>query len=113
MQHTMTFQQSIRSCLTKYAEFDGRATRSELWWFLLFVVLVSTALGILDDEWSAVFLIGMLLPTLSAGARRLHDSGRSGWWQLIALVPVAGIVVLALLWAQPALPRMPESVQTA
>ena len=96
-----TFFEAIRVCLIKYAEFNGRASRSEFWWFALFVTLVATALAYLSQTWVSLFSIAILLPLLSAGSRRLHDTGRSGWWQLFMLVPVAGIILVAILWAVP------------
>ena len=98
---TMTFYESIRACLTKYAEFNGRATRSEFWWFTLFVILATSALTYVSQTLVNVFLIAMLLPLLAAGARRLHDTSRSGWWQLFLLAPIAGLVLVGILWAVP------------
>lgn len=98
---TTTFYEAIRVCLTKYAEFDGRASRSEFWWFILFVILVAGALQYVSQNLSSIFLIAILLPLLAAGTRRLRDSGKSGWWQLFLLVPVAGIVLVGILWALP------------
>lgn len=95
----MTFFEAIRVCLTKYAEFSGRTARAEFWWFALFVTLVATALTYVSEALGGVFLIAMLLPFLAAGTRRLRDSGRSGWWQLFLLAPLAGIIVLGMLWA--------------
>lgn len=100
---TVTFFESIVICLTKYAQFDGRASRSEFWWFALFVVLVTSALTYLSEALGSVFLIAMLLPLLAAGTRRLRDSGQSGWWQLFLLVPVGGLVILGFMWALPPL----------
>ena len=97
----MTFQQSIRACFTKYADFTGRASRSEFWWFTLFVIIVAATLSYLSQPWSAAFSVAIFLPQLAVGARRLHDIGKSGWWQLFALVPIAGIILLVILWAQP------------
>ncbi len=112
--NTMTFYEAIRVCLTKYAEFTGRASRSEFWWFTLFVILVAGALVYLSEALSNVFLIAMLLPFLAAGARRLHDSGKSPWWQLFLLVPVAGIILLGFLWAlPPTIPLPDDSVKAA
>jgi uncharacterized membrane protein YhaH (DUF805 family) len=96
----MTFQESIRVCFTKYADFDGTASRSEYWWFVLFLVLAGAAASVLAESYAAIFFLATLLPLLAAGTRRLRDSGRSGWLQLFALVPVAGIVVLAVYLAQ-------------
>ena len=96
----MTFQQSIRVCLTKYADFTGTASRSEYWWFVLFLALGGAAASALGDAFGTVFLIAAILPLLAAGARRLHDYGTSGWLQLIGFVPVAGLVVLVVILAQ-------------
>jgi DNA-binding CsgD family transcriptional regulator/uncharacterized membrane protein YhaH (DUF805 family) len=97
----MSFFQSIRVCLIKYADFTGQATRAEFWWFALFVTLVAGALMYLSEPVSNVFLVATLLPLLAVGTRRLHDIGRSGWWWLFALAPIAGIVVLLVMWAMP------------
>ena len=96
----MSFQESIRVCLSKYADFSGRASRSEYWWFFLFIVLVGTATSFVSDYVSAIFLLATLLPSLAAATRRLHDTQRSGWWQLVCLVPVLGVIVLIVFLAQ-------------
>ncbi len=98
---SMTFFESIRTCLVNYAQFNGRASRPEFWWFILFVVLVASALAYLHETLSTIFLIAFLLPLLAAGARRLRDSGKNPWWQLFLLVPVGGIIVLGIFWALP------------
>jgi uncharacterized membrane protein YhaH (DUF805 family) len=96
----MTFQDSIKVCFSKYADFSGRAVRSEYWWFALFIVLVSLALSMFSNTLSALFSLATLLPSIAAAARRLHDTGRSGWWQLVALIPVIGLIVLIVFLAQ-------------
>ena len=98
---SMTFYESIRECFIKYAEFNGRASRSEFWWFMLFIVLAASALLLINETVSNVFLIATLLPLLAVGTRRLRDSGKSPWWQLFLLVPVGGIISLGFLWALP------------
>ena len=97
----MTFFGSIHVCFTKYADFNGRATRAEFWWFTLFVTLAAAALAYLNESLTNVFLVATLLPFLAAGSRRLHDIGKSGWWQLFLLVPIGGFVILGSLWAKP------------
>jgi uncharacterized membrane protein YhaH (DUF805 family) len=98
---TLTFYESIRECFTKYAEFNGRASRSEFWWFMLFVVLVASALLLINETVSNIFLIATLLPLLAVGTRRLRDSGKNPWLQLYLLVPVGGIIMLGFFWAMP------------
>ena len=96
----MNFQDSIKVCFSKYAEFSGRATRPEFWWFALFTFLAGLAISQLSGTLNAVFSIATLLPSLAVGARRLHDTNRSGWWQLLWLVPLVGWIVLIVFFAQ-------------
>lgn len=106
----MTFETAIRTCLSNYATFTGRAPRSEFWWFYLFTVLVGIAALAadealaLDDLLPAVTNLVLLLPSLAAGARRLHDMGRSGWWLLLFLIPLIGLIVLIFWWVRPSEP---------
>lgn len=109
----MTFFESIRVCLAKYAEFNGRASLSEFWWFALFVTLVLAAVSYFSETLVNVFSVVMLLPLLAAGSRRLHDSGKSGWWQLFILVPVGGIIMLGILWALPPASPLPDDTLQA
>jgi uncharacterized membrane protein YhaH (DUF805 family) len=96
----MTFADSIRVCFTKYADFKGCAALSEFWWWVLFTFLVGSALGVVSDKASAVFSIGTFLPSIAVGARRLHDTNRSGWFQLLWLIPVIGWIILIVLLVQ-------------
>ncbi|PTT79259.1 DUF805 domain-containing protein [Pelomonas sp. HMWF004] len=96
----MNFQDAIRTCFSKYADFSGRASRPEYWWFFLFLMLVYIAASLISDVAYWVTALVTLLPSLAAGARRLHDTGRSAWWLLIGLVPVIGGIVLLVLLAQ-------------
>lgn len=97
----MKLQDSILSCFAQYATFDGEATRSEYWWFLVFVAVLNSLLYVLSPKISALFFIGTLLPLLAVGSRRLHDANRSGWWQLVWFVPAVGWFILAFLFVQP------------
>ena len=94
----MDFVSSIKRNMTTaaYAQFEGRASRSEYWWFYLFTVLVSAAADSLGGTAGNLASLFFLLPGLALVARRLHDTGRSGWCFLIAFT-VIGIPVL-LYW---------------
>ncbi len=104
----MSFGQAISTVFSKYATFSGRARRREYWWWYLYVTLVFIVASVIDRAagltygdlsygggWiTSIAGLALLLPGLAVGVRRLHDTGRSGWWLLIALVPVVGAVVL-------------------
>ena len=96
----MSFVDAINSCFRQYVGFSGRASRSEFWWFMLFGFLVGAAASIVDprNTIGGLISLALLLPTLAVSARRLHDTGRSGWWLLIALVPIAGLIVLIVFF---------------
>jgi len=104
----MTFSQAIRVCIARYAEFQGRATRAEFWWFALFVTLVTGAAAYLSESVAGIISIALLLPFLAVGARRLTDADKSPWWLLFLLVPVGGLVTLAIFWAMPTFEKLPE-----
>ena len=99
----MNFGDSIRTCLSKYATFQGRASRSEYWFFILFGVIALVVASIVDGILGTglalygLVALGLFLPQLAAGVRRLHDVNRSGWWMLIVLVPLLGPILL-LIW---------------
>jgi uncharacterized membrane protein YhaH (DUF805 family) len=84
----------------KYAVFTGRARRMEYWMYTLIYVLIAIVLGLLDAMLGDAQILGgllaiaLFLPSLGVTVRRLHDTGRSGWWVLIAFVPIAGVIVL-------------------
>jgi uncharacterized membrane protein YhaH (DUF805 family) len=98
----MTFGDSIKVCFSKYADFSGRATRPEFWWWVLFTFLSSLVLGFISDIVSGLFSLAVLIPSIAVGARRLHDIDKSGWWQLIWFIPVLGWILLIYWAAQPA-----------
>ncbi len=93
----MTFTEAVSTCLSKYADFTGRARRSEYWWFYLFTLVVSWGLFAFSVAFSTLASIALLLPSLAAAVRRLHDTNRSGWFLLIALIPFLGVVIL-IVW---------------
>lgn len=101
----MNFGQAISSCLSNYATFSGRASRSEFWWFSLFQCLALVAASMVGDTLYALVGLGLLLPILAVSARRLHDIGKSGWWQLLMFTGI-GYFMLLYWWVQPT----PENV---
>jgi uncharacterized membrane protein YhaH (DUF805 family) len=105
----MTFADAVRSVLTQYATFTGRARRSEFWWFVLFNAMVSVVVSIIGSAahtsiLSTIVSLALLLPGLAVSVRRLHDTGRSGWWVLLDLVPLVGWIVLLVFCAQDSQP---------
>lgn len=124
----MSFATAIKTCFRRYATFNGRARRSEFWWFYLFTVIVSMAffavlvsIGLgsgmassdpdtaslggglaftLVNVLSFVVSLALLVPSLAVMWRRLHDTDRSGLWWFIGLIPLIGGIVLIVFWAQ-------------
>ena len=101
----MTFGEAVRSGFDHYAKFDGRASRPAFWWWVLFVFLVGIAANIIDLAIGAPVLtalvgLALLLPNLSVSIRRLHDTDRTGWWILIYLIPLIGLIVLLVFYLQ-------------
>lgn len=95
--------------LKQYAVFTGRAHRTEYWMFFLVNLIVYFALTAVDvalatGVLSFLYSLAVLLPSLAVGARRLHDTGRTGWWLLIVLVPLIGAIVLIVFFVQDSQP---------
>jgi uncharacterized membrane protein YhaH (DUF805 family) len=90
-----------------YFDFNGRARRAEFWWYVLVVVIIAVILNVIDSIihlggiLGGLFTLAMLLPNLGVAVRRLHDINRSGWWILIAFVPIVGAILLIYWYAQP------------
>jgi uncharacterized membrane protein YhaH (DUF805 family) len=118
----MNFQDAVRSGYQNYVTFNGRASRSALWWWVLFQIIAALVValifggghmqmdqvtmrmhyqgGLVSNLWS----LANFLPGLAVGIRRLHDIDKSGWWSLIVLVPFVGAIVLIVWYCQKGTP---------
>jgi uncharacterized membrane protein YhaH (DUF805 family) len=98
--------------LRKYAVFSGRARRKEYWFFVLFNLIATIIIGGIDGAIGTynaaagmgllglIYALGVMIPSAAVTFRRLHDTGRSGWWLLIGFIPVIGIIVLLVFLVQ-------------
>ena len=100
----MGFADAVKSALGQYTGFSGRARRSEYWWFILALVVAGMAAALVDAVaqtaplFYALVGLGAFLPALAVTVRRLHDTGRPGWWILVGLVPFVGGIVLLVFY---------------
>jgi uncharacterized membrane protein YhaH (DUF805 family) len=94
----MTLMDAVNSAFKNYANFDGRARRSEYWYFALFNLLVSLCLVFISPFLYLFYLLAIIIPSIAVLVRRLHDIGKSGWMYFVGLIPlVGGIWLLVLL----------------
>lgn len=102
------FLEAARLAFQKYFQFSGRAQRAEYWWFQLFIFVVAIVLAVLDaitfglsndgtGLFGSIWSLATVIPTLSLGWRRMHDIGKSGWWNLLPLAPVLWTIVAAVI----------------
>ncbi|MDE0745763.1 MAG: DUF805 domain-containing protein [SAR202 cluster bacterium] len=106
----MTFSLAINLAFRRWSDFGGRSTRSEIWFFVLFEVICSLPLIIIDavlfsslpfNPLTTLFWIVMLCPTISINVRRLHDQNKRWWWLLLWLIPVVGWVAMIKIYCNP------------
>ena len=98
------FMNAVKTCFNKYTEFKGRAARPEFWWFALFYTVVMIVAAMFGKMLQGLVWLGIILPTLAVGTRRLHDMGKSGWFQLLWFIPIIGWGILIYWLAQPTMP---------
>ncbi len=105
--------QWFMEALRKYADFSGRSRRKEYWFFVLFYLIIYLVLAIVDTVilgsegiglLTTLFALAMLIPGIAVSVRRLHDTGRSGWWILIGFIPFIGLIVLLVFYFQDSQP---------
>lgn len=104
----MDFATAVRTVILKrYADFQGRASRSEFWWFTLFAFLLNIVLQVITGLVpilgiiAIVIMLAVLIPSIAVAVRRLHDIGKSGWWYLLVFIPLIGALVLIYWFIQP------------
>jgi uncharacterized membrane protein YhaH (DUF805 family) len=101
----MSFTDAIQSGFSNYANFQGRALRSEYWFFALGIALISLVAQLIDrfglgyPVLGTIVSLGTIIPSLAVATRRLHDTDRSGWWQLLLVIPRIGVIVLIVWYA--------------
>lgn len=116
-QRQVTFGEAVNKALAQnYCNFNGRASRSEYWWYVLFTAVLGFAVGMLlgifgvgSTGVSAIqglVSLALFLPGLGVCVRRLHDISKSGWWVLISLVPLLGAILLIVWFCKPSDPGM-------
>jgi uncharacterized membrane protein YhaH (DUF805 family) len=98
----MSFGTAIATSFQKYSQFTGTSSRSEFWWFQLFLLLVSAGANALWPPLGFLWFLVVIVPYLASGVRRLRDAGLHWGLIFIGLVPVLGTVVVIVLWIQPA-----------
>ena len=106
-QKQATFQEALRSAIVEnYCNFEGRASRSQYWWYVLFTALLGFLIGIIFGEETTgniiqgIVTLALLLPGLGLAVRRLHDIGKSGWWIFLAFIPLVGAIILIVWFCQ-------------
>jgi len=96
----MNFIESIQTCYKKFFDFSGRASKSEYWWFQLYNAVIYVLTFVFQGDLTLLFsilVIANIIPTYAAAVRRIHDSDKSGWMVLIAVIPLIGLYVIVLL----------------
>lgn len=103
----MSFVEAVKAVFNKYADFKGRARRSEYWYFTLFTGVVSAILGVIPKAGNVltiIFALAILVPGLAVSWRRMHDIGKSGLYNLIALIPLVGAIIVIIWCAKDSMP---------
>jgi uncharacterized membrane protein YhaH (DUF805 family) len=103
------FGEAISLFFKNYANFQGRSSVGAYWWVILFSILAGIVLGVVETTFlgstgtsvgilSGLYSLATIIPSIAIGMRRLHDTDKSGWWLLLALIPLVGVIVLIVFW---------------
>lgn len=98
----MNLQEAVRSVLSQYANFEGRARRSEYWFWFLAVIIGAIVTSIIDNIIGIpltyiIFILAVLVPNIAVSVRRMHDIGKSGWFVLLFFIPIVGFILM-IVW---------------
>ena len=98
----MGLMDAIQSCFSNYANFNGRARRSEFWYWYLFTCVLSLVTMVIGNAvhftyLSSIFALAVMVPSIAVGVRRLHDIGKSGWFYLLFIIPIVGFILM-IVW---------------
>ena len=99
----MNFVESIQACYKKFFDFSGRASKSEYWWFQLYTIIIYCLQFVFQGDLVLVFsilVIANIIPLYAAGVRRLHDTDKPGWFVLISIIPILGLIIFFLLMGE-------------
>ena len=97
---SVDFISAVKMFFTKYADFNTRSRRSEYWWVVLFGVITSAVAGAILKNYSWLWSLAVLIPSIAISVRRLHDIGKAGTWYLLNLIPVVGSIILLVWYCQ-------------
>ncbi len=102
----MDIQQSVKTVLANYANFNGRSSRAEFWWWLLAYFLAAVVLAFIGGVLNLNFLpsllaLALLVPNIAVSVRRFHDIGMTGWWALIFIIPLVGLIAMIYFFIKP------------
>ena len=98
----MNFVESIQTCYKRFFDFSGRASKSEFWWFQLYAIIIYVLVFVFQGDLVlvlSIIAIANIIPVYASGVRRLHDTNKSGWFILISIIPIIGLIVIFLLIA--------------
>ena len=98
------FLEAVKMFFTRYTDFRGRSRRSEYWWVCLFSSIVGGIIGTIIPDFAWIWTLIILVPTLALYVRRLHDAGKSGWFYLWILLPLAGTIIILIQFLKDSAP---------
>ncbi|MCI9286127.1 MAG: DUF805 domain-containing protein [Muribaculaceae bacterium] len=100
----VTFGEAVKSFYSRYADFNGRSTCAEFWYVVLYLFVANCICSFINEWVGYAFSLVNFIPYIAIGVRRMHDIGKSGWWVLINLIPLVGLIWYIILAVKPSAP---------